>query len=305
MGSYASTLLDMSDGKAYIILSADFKASGSPNVNSCCNEFGAFMGRAGQDPVWSDDVVGSIDGVLLYYFNTGLKRHPNRTFNYTAIARNPGWFRQQTSFYKSNNASNTWSMMANNSVAQFSSGRLGAPVTDTRIDLGPVTDYPWLSNAAFGFSVDEYMDNVRVEIARDNDNDGIPDHLDTDSDNDGLSDGDEMTIGTDPYTFEDNDSDGVADHFDDDDDNDGIPDFIECGFTDGGLRNGGFEFGAGCDGQFLQKDINGWSTTASDEMIEIWCDGRFLPGEGTYNARAGNRFAEINANERCGFVSNH
>ena len=297
MGSYASTLMDMSDGKAYIILSADFKASGSPSVNPCCNEFGAFMGRAGQDPVWLDDVVGSIDGVLLYYFNTGLKRHPNRTFNYTAIARNPGWFRQQTSFYKSNNASNTWSMMANNSVAQFTSGRLGAPVTDTRIDLGPVTDYPWLSNAAFGFSVDEYMDNVRVEIARDNDNDGIPDHLDTDSDNDGLSDGDEMTIGTDPYTFEDNDSDGVADHFDDDDDNDGIPDFIECGFTDGGLRNGGFEFGAGCDGQFLQKDINGWSTTASDEMIEIWCDGRFLPGEGTYNARAGNRFAEINANE--------
>ena len=43
--------------------------------------------------------------------------------------------------------------------------------------------------------MDEYMDNIRVEQARDSDNDGIPDHLDTDSDNDGLDDQDEITVG--------------------------------------------------------------------------------------------------------------
>ena len=40
-------------------------------------------------------------------------------------------------------------------------------------------------------------------------------------------------------------------------------------------------------------------TTVTDNMMEIWCDGRVLSSI-TYNAREGNRFAEINANETAG-----
>ena len=304
IGSYASVLSDISSStNTYITISADFKVSGSPSVDSCCDEFASYIGAAGQDPVWQDDVVGSIDGVYLYYFSgssNGAKRHPTSNFSFPAIARTAGWFRQKTSFYKSNNGSNIWSLMANNTVAKYGSGSLGSPVNALNVDLGPVTDYPWLSTAAFGFSVDEYMDNIRVEEARDSDNDGIPDHLDLDSDNDGLSDADEITVGTDPYVFEDNDSDGIADHFDPDDDNDGISDSIECGFINGGLINGGFELGRnGCDGQFDASMVDGWNTTASDNLMEIWCDGRVLGGI-TYDAREGTRFAEINANETAG-----
>ncbi|MDC1439302.1 hypothetical protein N8151_02000, partial [Flavobacteriaceae bacterium] len=118
-----------------------------------------------------------------------------------------------------------------------------------------------------------------------------------DSDGDGLSNDNEITIGTNPYVFEDNDGDGIADHFDPDDDNDGILDSIECGFVNGGLVNGGFEIGTnGCDSIVNQSSIDGWFTTATDSSMEIWCDGRVLSSI-TYNAREGNRFAEINANE--------
>ena len=304
IGSYATVLSDISSTtNTYITISADFKASGSPSVDSCCNEFASYIGAAGQDPVWQDDVMGSVDGIYLYYFsgpNNGAKRHPTTNFTFPAIARTAGWFRQRTSFFKANNGSNVWSLMAHNSVAKYSSGTLTGQVDAEDIDLGPVADYPWLNTAAFGFSVDEYMDNIRVEEARDTDNDGIPDHLDIDSDNDGLDDADEVTVGTDPYVFEDNDGDGIADHFDPDDDNDGILDSIECGFINGGLVNGGFEDGDnGCDGIFNESLIDGWETTATDDMMEIWCDGRVLSGI-TYNAREGNRFAEINANQTAG-----
>ena len=130
----------------------------------------------------------------------------------------------------------------------------------------------------------------------DTDSDGIPDYLDIDSDNDGLNDDDELSIGSSHLIFEDNDSDGIADHFDPDDDNDGILDSIECGFVDGGLVNGSFELGTvGCNKQFDASLIDGWETTASDNKMEIWCDGRVL--DRTYPARRGNRFAEINATE--------
>ena len=117
-----------------------------------------------------------------------------------------------------------------------------------------------------------------------------------DTDYDGLADSDELIIGTDPNFFEDNDGDGIADHFDPDDDNDGILDSVECGFVNGGLINGGFELGTnGCNSISNQSTIDGWLTTASDNLMEVWCDGRVL--DRTYNAREGNRFAEINANE--------
>ena len=124
--------------------------------------------------------------------------------------------------------------------------------------------------------------------------------IEADCDSDGLNNGDEVTVGTDPYVFEDNDGDGIADHFDPDDDNDGILDSIECGFINGGLVNGGFEDGMnGCNGIFNESLIDGWETTATDDMMEIWCDGRVLSSI-TYNARDGNRFAEINANQTAG-----
>lgn len=135
-----------------------------------------------------------------------------------------------------------------------------------------------------------------MEGSTDTDGDGIPNYLDTDSDGDGLSDADEGIIGTNRLVFEDNDSDGIADHFDPDDDNDGILDSVECGFVNGGLINGGFELGTnGCNSIVNQSTIDGWFTTATDSDIEVWCDGRVL--DRVYNAREGNRFAEINANE--------
>ena len=118
-----------------------------------------------------------------------------------------------------------------------------------------------------------------------------------DTDGDGLSDADEITIGTDPNFFEDNDSDGIPDHFDPDDDNDGIFDYIECGYPEGGLINGGFEenpIDCGVrDYQIISSSlIPGWKTTASDNQMEIWCNG-FLGNP----AREGGKFAEINANQ--------
>jgi len=211
IGSYATVLSDISSStNTFITISADFKVSGSPSVDSCCNEFATYIGAAGQDPVWQDDVVGSVDGIYLYYFSNsgnGVKRHPTSSFSFPAIARTAGWFRQETSFYKANNGSNVWSLMAHNRVAKYGSGTLGTPVDATAIELGPVADYPWLNSAAFGFSVDEYMDNIRIEEARDTDNDGIPDHLDIDSDEDGYSDSVEGDVN-------DSDSDGIVDYID-------------------------------------------------------------------------------------------
>ena len=305
IGSYASVLSDISSStNTFITISADFKASGSPSVG-CCNEFATYIGKAGQDPVWQEDVSGSIDGVFLYYFNNGggnngFKRNPNSGFTYAAINRTAGWFRQKTSFYKGNNSSNIWSLMAHNHVAKYNSGTLTGQVDAQAVDLGPVTDYPWLDTAAFGFSVDEYLDNIRVEIGVDTDNDGIPDHLDIDADNDGLNDGDELTIGTDPYVFEDADNDGIADHFDPDDDNDGILDSIECGFINGGLINGGFEDPTSpCIGYIDEDNVPGWETTASDDNIEIWCSPRTVT-EGTFSAFSGGQFAETNATMQGG-----
>ncbi len=150
--------------------------------------------------------------------------------------------------------------------------------------VGESNSFTWYYAAADMNVLDQVITDVFEEV-------------DIDSDNDGLSDLDEITIGTDPYFFEDNDGDGIADHFDPDDDNDGILDIVECGYPVGGLINSGFELGTnGCNGQFDESMIDGWLTTASDNVIEIWCDGRVLESI-TYNAREGNRLAEINANE--------
>ena len=66
------------------------------------------------------------------------------------------------------------------------------------------------------------------------------------------------------------------------------------------IINGGFEEGEnGCNGLFHQDLIPGWNTTATDGIMEVWCDGRVLAAL-TYNAKEGNRFAQVNANQTAG-----
>ena len=54
-------------------------------------------------------------------------------------------------------------------------------------------------------------------------------------------------------------------------------------FVDGTIKN------------FNQEDINGWSTTATDQLIELWHNSNPVNGS-THDAFHGNQFAEINAN---------
>ena len=292
MTSLVSTPTNLLSTGIRIQISADFRNENT--AQACCNEYGIVLSAPNQDPVWRDDVSPGNDGIVVYGFGDGLKRHPNSSFSFNGYTREAGWFHQQTTFYvRSSGGSST--LFMDNAISKYTSGLTGTQ-TDTMVNLGSTTDYPWLNNAVVGVAVDTFVDNIRIETSLDSDNDGIPNHLDTDSDNDGLSDENEQTIGTDPNVFEDNDSDGIADHFDPDDDNDGILDFLECGNPNGGIQNGGFESNTACNGQYLQTSVAGWSTTASDKKIEIWCSPRTL-GSDTYSANTGARFAEINATQ--------
>ena len=292
MTSLVSTPTNLLTPGVRIQISADFRNENT--AQACCNEYGVVLSAPNQDPIWQDDVSPGQDAILVYGFGDGLKRHPNSSFTFNGYTREAGWFHQQTTFYV-RTAGGSTTLFMDNATSKYTSGLTGTQ-TDTLVNLGPTTDYPWLNNAVVGVAVDTFVDNIRLETSLDSDNDGIPNHLDTDSDNDGLSDGDEQTIGTDPNVFEDNDSDGIADHFDSDDDNDGILDFLECGNPNGGIINGGFEMNSACNGQYLQTNVEGWSTTASDELIEIWCSPRTL-GSDTYSSNSGTRFAEINATQ--------
>ncbi|OEK00001.1 hypothetical protein BFP97_00005, partial [Roseivirga sp. 4D4] len=88
----------------------------------------------------------------------------------------------------------------------------------------------------------------------------------------------------------DTDLDGVADSIDLDDDNDGIPDSDEC-LT---VVNTGFEFPTitGTNSQINENTIDGWQTTASDNLIEVARNGY-----GGINAAVGSQFVEINATQ--------
>ena len=300
MASAVATTTNLLVSNIRITISSDFSHTQSW-TSSIANEYGHSIGAPNQDPVWNDDYAGSIDGILCYGYDTGsseaLLRSPNSNkASYNAVSRASGWYRQESTFYVKPNGSSSPTLYLDIRTAKYGSGSFTTIATATSIDLGLAADYPWLNNASLFHSYDEFLDNVRIEVEYDSDNDGIPNHLEADRDGDGLNDGDELTIGTDPDVFEDNDSDGIADHFDPDDDNDGILDFIECGFLNGGLVNGGFELGTnGCNGIFDASMIDGWNTTATDNQMEIWCDGRVL--DRTYNAREGSRLAEINATE--------
>merc|ERR1712142_425777 len=68
----------------------------------------------------------------------------------------------------------------------------------------------------FKVAKDDDGDGIPNHLDDDDDNDEIPDHLDDDDDGDGISD-----------NFDnDDDGDGMPDHLDEDDDDDGIPDYI-------------------------------------------------------------------------------
>ncbi|MEM6801985.1 MAG: thrombospondin type 3 repeat-containing protein, partial [Bacteroidota bacterium] len=91
------------------------------------------------------------------------------------------------------------------------------------------------------------------------------------------------------------DLDGIPDSIDLDDDNDGILDTTECGCATDPFLNGGFEQPAVPRPSFQMINealIDGWETTATDDLIEIWGAGwnGVLPIEG-------QQFVEMNANE--------
>ena len=288
MANFVAQNQDLTIAGRRLTLSADFYVNtSSPKTN----EYGIFIGAPNQDPLWSDDISGEVDGILLYGFGTGLFRSPPSNFTFSGYANETGWFRQEATFYIAPNGSNISTLYADTRVGKYTSGLTGI-VTDTRIDLGAQSSYSWLSTSAAGFSVDSFLDNVRIQVSRDTDGDGIPDHLDADSDNDGLDDQDEITVGTDPYVFEDNDGDGIADHFDPDDDNDGILDSVECGYPNGGVENGSFESSVATNTyQSIQaSNVVGWETTDAGNVIEIW--GNTFNGRDAFR---GINFAEINA----------
>lgn len=97
---------------------------------------------------------------------------------------------------------------------------------------------------------------------------------------------------------DDQDQDDIPNWEDFDDDNDGIPDTVECGYiTIDPFVNGGFEEPGSTKGSkfFTQANVPGWSTTASDEKIEIWS----YTGSSPFNVypHEGNNFAELNATQ--------
>ena len=288
MANFVAQNEDLTAVGRRLTLSADFYVN---NGSAKTNEYGIFIGAPNQDPLWSEDISGEVDGILLYGFGTGLFRSPDSNFTFSGYANETGWFRQEATFYLAPNGSNISTLYADTRVGKYTTGLTGI-VTDTRVDLGVQSRYSWLSNSAAGFSVDAFLDNIRIQVSRDTDGDGIPDHLDTDSDNDGLEDQDEITIGSNPLIFEDNDGDGIADHFDPDDDNDGILDSVECGYPNGGVQNGSFESNvATYTYQSIQaSNVDGWGTTDAGNVIEIWGNGH----NGRYAFR-GMNFAEINA----------
>ena len=309
MTSALVTTTNLLTSNIRVRISSDFSYHQS-FISSFSNEYAHTIGPSNQDPMWNEDVSGSADGILCYGFDDTTEaflRGPNSNLTtYNAVPRASGWYRQESTFYVKPNGSSTPTLYLDITTAKYGTTSFSLVETDTLVDLGAAADYPWLNAVGLFHSFDEFLDNVRLEVEVDSDNDGIPDHLEADRDGDGLNDGDELTIGTDPNVFEDNDGDGIADHFDIDDDNDGIPDAVECGFTLGGLVNGDFDtvnatISATTYGQFNQYIVPGWSTTATDFKIELWSQGANIDSFVWSSAEnlADTWFAEINATQNA------
>jgi predicted phage tail protein len=101
----------------------------------------------------------------------------------------------------------------------------------------------------------------------------------------------------------DTDGDGVADVCDLDDDNDGILDTEEgCQTCTGNtvFTNGSFESGPFPTGAVVtnQNNVAGWSTTATDNNIEIWKSG-YANASPPIVSQNGNYHAEINATQNA------
>jgi len=260
---------------------AIFNCAGTPAINQTNNVNQVFL---------NDLVIPIITSAIISADNTFIRV----TFNenvYTDTASNPVLPSDFTlSIVRNGSAanltsSNPSSIINNGNYFDLVLPMNGSPITANEV----ITVTPSSATTIF-----DAGSNAVASIQTNNVITLNPSNIDTDSD--GLVDSDEFAIGTDPTVFEDNDGDGIADHFDPDDDNDGILDSVECGFVNGGLVNGGFELGTnGCNSIVNQSTIDGWFTTATDSDMEVWCDGRVL--DRVYNAREGNRFAEINANE--------
>lgn len=95
----------------------------------------------------------------------------------------------------------------------------------------------------------------------------------------------------------DSDGDGVSDAFDEDDDNDGIKDLDENTCQTDQFVNGDFEDVLESVSTYKIMDasqVPGWETTSPDNKIEIWNSG--FNGFAAYS---GNKFAEIDANQRA------
>jgi hypothetical protein len=102
----------------------------------------------------------------------------------------------------------------------------------------------------------------------------------------------------------DTDGDGIVNSIDIDDDNDGVLDTEECNIvcTDPFL-NGSFEnssTGAFTHTTFLnvpQSSFQGWQTSATDGLIEVWRTGYNGGSGGAVPAAQGNYFVELNATQ--------
>jgi hypothetical protein len=109
-----------------------------------------------------------------------------------------------------------------------------------------------------------------------------------------------ITVNSRPPCSTDTDGDGITDNLDLDSDNDGILDSQECGVkvcTGGAIDNGGFELpvisGTSATG-FLESQVPGWETTATDNYLEYWPNG-FL----SVPSAQGNQFVELNASQNA------
>jgi hypothetical protein len=109
-----------------------------------------------------------------------------------------------------------------------------------------------------------------------------------------------ITVTSRPPCSTDTDGDGVTDNLDLDSDNDGILDSQECGIkvcATGAIDNGGFELpvisGTSATG-FLESQVPGWETTATDNYLEYWPNG-FL----SVPSAQGNQFVELNASQNA------
>lgn len=110
--------------------------------------------------------------------------------------------------------------------------------------------------------------------------------------------GTEETMASSYPVSDDQDQDDIPNWEDFDDDNDGIPDSVECGYIAiDPFVNGGFESPTPAKGStfYNESSVPGWTTTASDDKIELWSytGSSFF----TVQPHEGDQFAELNATQ--------